>query len=121
MQRVLNQTKGTVVADRVEIADSFWARLRGLMFRSSLGHDEGLLIKPSSSVHTVFMRFPIDVIFIDRANRVVKVAPSLKPFRAAGVLTSQVGALELPAGRAVAARVEKGDQLLLSDAGPSTS
>jgi hypothetical protein len=117
MQRVLNQTRGTVVAHRVRTAGSVWSRLLGLMFRSSLGQDEGLLIAPSSSVHTAFMRFPIDVVFIDRSNRVVKVASSLRPFRFAGVLRPQLSALELPAGRAVAAGVEKGDQLLLEPSG----
>ncbi len=113
MPRVLNQTKGTVVAEEVEIAHSFWARFKGLMLRASLPPGRGLLIDPSSSIHTAFMRFPIDVLFIDKQNRVVKVVAEIKPYRVA--LSRGHAVLELGAGTAAGAGVEEGDQLVLGE------
>jgi uncharacterized membrane protein (UPF0127 family) len=106
--RVVNQTKGTVVAERVGHARSFWRRFRGLMLQSSLDGDAGLLIEPSGSIHTAFMRFPIDAVFLDKQRQVVKVA-TVKPWRAA--LSKGYSVLELPAGRAALAGVETGDRL----------
>ncbi len=114
MQRMLNETKGTVVADRVGVASSFWSRFRGLMLKASLPRGEGLLIRPSSSIHTLFMRFPIDVVFLGSDGTVVKVSPSVRPYRATGVLRGGVSALELPAGTAAEAGVEPGDRLVFA-------
>jgi uncharacterized membrane protein (UPF0127 family) len=108
MARVVNQTKGTVVAERVGHARSFWRRFRGLMLQSSLDGDAGLLIEPSGSIHTAFMRFPIDAVFLDKQRQVVKVT-TVKPWRAA--LSRGHSVLELPAGRAALAGVETGDCL----------
>lgn len=113
MPRVLNQTKGTVVAEEVRVARSFWSRFRGLMLRASLPRGRGILIWPSSSIHTAFMRFPIDVVFIDRDHRVVKVVEKMRPYRVA--FSGGHAALELAAGAAAGARVQKGDQLVLDD------
>jgi uncharacterized membrane protein (UPF0127 family) len=113
MTRVLNETKGTIVAEDLSVARSFWSRFRGLMLRNGMGESEGLLIEPSGSVHTAFMRFPIDVVFLDRELNVVKVAENMKPFRAA--LSRGHSALELVAGGARKAGVEKGDRLVVED------
>jgi uncharacterized membrane protein (UPF0127 family) len=92
-------------------ADTPITRFLGLMGRSRLEHGHGLLIKPCSSIHTFFMRFPIDVVFVDRQARVVKVAQRVKPWR---LLLGGKGAhavIELPAGALAAAEVNPGDQL----------
>lgn len=115
MAKVTNATKGTVVADDVRIAKSVWARFRGLMGRKSLSDGQGLLLDPCSSVHMFFMRFPIDVVFLDRDNKVVKVAPHLKPYRAALGGKRSKKALELPAGSAEWARIEPGDVLTFEE------
>jgi uncharacterized membrane protein (UPF0127 family) len=73
--------------------------MRGLLGRSSFPVGEGLLLRPAASIHTAFMRFPIDVVFLDSADRVVKVVGSLPPWRAAACKGAR-GALELPAGEA---------------------
>lgn len=114
MPRVLNQTKGTVVAEQARVADRIWPRLRGLMGRPSLPGGQGLYLKPSSSILTAFMRFAIDVVFLDGANRVTKVVPEMKPFRAAAAFGAGHSALELPAGAAAQAQVERGDQLVMT-------
>src|SRR3972149_6817440 len=109
MPRVLNETKGTVVAEQARIADGFWSRFWGLMGKGSLPEGQGLLLKPSNSIHTAFMRFAIDVVFVDREMKVVKVAPEMRPFRVALAFGGAHSALELPAGAASQAQIEPGD------------
>src|SRR3954447_19862576 len=72
---------GEVVSESCLIADNPWLRLRGLMFQSSLEAGHGLLIRPCSSIHTSFMRFPIDVVFCNRDLQVLEVAASVRPWR----------------------------------------
>ncbi len=115
MSRVLNKSKGTVVAERLQVARSLWSRFWGLMGRRELPRGEALLLRSTSSIHTAFMRFPIDVVFIDRSQRVVNVAPEVKPFRVALARRGAHSALELPGGTAAEARVEPGDELVIDD------
>jgi len=105
---------GTVVCTHCEVADRTLSRMRGLLGRSGLGPGEGMLIKPAPSVMTFFMRFPIDVVFIDKAQTIVKIAHSLVPWRTAGA-RGAVAALELPAGTAAALGLEPGMTLVLAD------
>lgn len=107
---VRNETKGSIVASDVSVAASMWSRFKGLMGRRSLGEDSGLLIRPCSSVHMFFMRFPLDVVFVDKAGVVVKIVRALKPYRLALGGKGAHSALELAAG-AVGERVSVGDQL----------
>jgi len=113
--RIVNVSKGTTVAGQARKAESFWARLVGLMGRSGLEEGEGLLLSPCSSVQTLFMRFPIDVIFMDRDARVVKVAPALRPFRLALGGRGARDALEVTAGTAARSDTAVGDRLAVED------
>jgi uncharacterized membrane protein (UPF0127 family) len=90
--------------------------MRGLLGRSALRSGEGLLIRPASSIHTFFMRFAIDVVFIDRAGIVVKIVAALRPWRLAASRGARC-ALELGAGEAEARGIRIGDQLRLSKDG----
>jgi uncharacterized protein len=90
---------GTVVCERCLLAETPLARMRGLLGRSSFPAGEGLLLRPAASVHTAFMRFPIDVVFLDSADRVLKVVGSLPPWKMAACRGSRT-VLELPAGEA---------------------
>jgi uncharacterized membrane protein (UPF0127 family) len=90
---------GTVVCERCLLAETPVARLRGLLGRSGLSSGEGLLLRPAASIHTAFMRFTIDVVFLDRDLRVLKVAPEVVPWRTAGCRGARA-VLELPAGEA---------------------
>ena len=87
-------------------------RVRGLLGRSSLEPGGGMLIDSAPSVHMFFMRFPIDVVFLDRDWRVLSVRHELRPWRIAGARRA-VAALELPAGAAAAAGIAEGDVLAL--------
>jgi uncharacterized membrane protein (UPF0127 family) len=111
--RLLNGA-GDCVVERCFVADKPWSRMRGLLGRSELPVGEGLLLKPCGSVHMFFMRFPIDVVFLDRELSVVGVAPDLRPWRMAGRRGAKA-ALELPAGEAARRGIEPGQRLRLSD------
>jgi uncharacterized membrane protein (UPF0127 family) len=100
---------GRVACPRCVAADTPWRRLRGLIGRR-LGPGEGLLIRPASSIHTCFMRAPIDVVFLDRGGRVLRVAPALGPWRLAWC-RGAAAVLELPAGACARAGLTAGDAL----------
>ena len=87
--------------------------MRGLLGRTGLAAGEGLLLKPCGSVHTFFMRFPIDVVFLDRELAVVAVRPELAPWRTARGKGAKVS-LELAAGEAARLRIEPGMRLRLA-------
>ncbi|SDF21964.1 DUF192 domain-containing protein [Sporomusa acidovorans] len=110
--RIVNVTRQQVLGDCVKVADSFLARLVGLLATSSLPTGAGLLIKPCNSVHTLGMRYPIDVIFVNEAHRVLKIVAGLK----SGRMSAQPGAryvIELPAGTIALTDTQPGDQLEL--------
>jgi uncharacterized membrane protein (UPF0127 family) len=110
---ILRRDDGTIVCERLTLADSPLPRLRGLLGREGLEPGEGLLLRPASSIHTFFMRFPIDAVFLDRALVVLGIADGVEPWRAA----SRRGAkavLELPAGERFRRGLEIGDQLTLA-------
>ena len=114
MQR-LDGDGARVVVKRCDVADGFFSRFRGLLGRRGLQSGEGLLLSPSSSVHTMFMRFPIDVVFLDRGLKVVGISADVRPWR----LASRKGArhvLELAAGEAQVRRIRTGERLSLEAA-----
>jgi uncharacterized membrane protein (UPF0127 family) len=104
---------GPVVCERCVLADSALRRMRGLLGRKSLDSGHGILIRPAPAIHTWFMRFAIDAVFLDRELNVLSVRPELRPWR----MASQRGAravLELPAGEAKRRGIEPGDRLEVS-------
>jgi hypothetical protein len=112
---VLNVTRGTLLASRLEVADSGPKRNKGLLGRKGLAPGEGLWIVPCESVHTFFMQFPIDLVYLDRKNKVRKVRGSVPPWRLSACLTAH-SILELPAGIINDTQTECGDSLEFSPA-----
>ena len=108
--RVANQTKGRVLADRADIADTSAKRRTGLLKHSSLEPGEGLWIAPCEGVHTFGMKFPIDVVFLSRKKQVLKTRPAMVKRRIAFSLRAY-SVLELPAGTLVETGTVAGDQL----------
>jgi uncharacterized membrane protein (UPF0127 family) len=100
---------------RAQVAKSYWSRLLGLMGKRELPDGEGMLIDPCSSVHTLFMRFPLDVVFLDREDRITHIAANLRPYRMA-MAKGGKKALELAAGTAADAGLATGNQLVFRDA-----
>lgn len=108
---VRNATRNSLIGDRVTVADTSLTRMFGLLGKRGLDPGEGLWIKPSSGVHTVFMRFAIDVVGLDKELRVVKLWPDLVPYRLTSVSTRVRSVVELPAGQIARSDVRVGDQI----------
>lgn len=106
-----NLTKGNVVASRLELATTSAARRKGLLRRSSLPPGGGLLLIPCNSVHTVRMKFTIDIVFLDKQMRVLRLYPKVQPGALSRHCVKARSCLELPAGTIEARRIELGDQL----------
>ena len=110
-EAVLSLDNGRVVCARCRIADKPWLRLRGLLGRSGLAPDEGMLFRPTGSIHMFFMRFPIDAVFCDGDLRVLDVVRDLQPWKTAGRKGAKV-VVELPVEGA--AGLAPGDRLVLA-------
>ncbi len=108
---------GARLAGPLESACTLWERTRGLIGRDALGRGCGMVIWGSNAVHTFFMRFPIDVVFVDSSLMVLKVAAGLAPYRFAGSLRASA-AIELESGAARLCGIGEGDALELRPAGP---
>jgi uncharacterized protein len=112
----LHKADGTVICERCLAADSPLARMRGLLGRRELPRGEGMLLRPAASVHTAFMRFPIDVVFVDGAGRVLDIAHSVRPWRAVACRGAKA-VVELAAGECSRRDLETGDGLVLPQRG----
>src|SRR5438477_5905791 len=114
--QVRNCERGTVLATRLALADSAPKRSKGLLGREGLDSGEGLWIVPCESVHSFFMRFAIDLVYLDRGHRVRKVRHRMVPWRVSACLTAH-SILELPAGIVEASGTQAGDQLQIDHLG----
>ena len=114
--RVTNLTRGTLLADRADIADTSAKRRTGLLKHSGLEPGEGLWIAPCEGVHTFGMKFPIDVVFMNRKRKILKIRPNMVRRRIALSLLAH-SVLELPAGRLAETGTQAGDQLELEKYG----
>ena len=112
--RIINLTNNKVLADRAKVADTFWPRLIGLLNRSSLDKGEALILKPSLSIHTMFMRFSIDVLFLDRKGTVIAKHPSFKPFRFSPFYLRANVTIELPEGAIESTQTRVGDVIQIT-------
>lgn len=112
---VRNATKDTVLGERVSVAETSWSRLVGLLGKPGLEPGTGLLIMPSQAIHTVAMRFAIDVVFVDRNWRVIHLRPAMIPFRMTSLHWKARCVLELPAGVIAQTSTVIGDQLSIAE------
>ena len=115
MSYSLQRHDGSLVCERCLLAETPLTRLRGLLGRTKLERGEGLLLRPASSIHMWFMRFPIDALFLDGDNRVLRVVEHLAPWRVAGCRRAKA-VVELPAGEAARVGLASGDRLALRPA-----
>ena len=111
--RVVNVTRQTVLADKLEVANQGETRRKGLLGRSVLEAGEGLWIKPCEAVHTFFMNFPIDLVYLDQQHRIRKVRKSVPAWRLSACLSAS-SVLELPSGCIEATQSRRGDKLEFS-------
>ena len=111
---VINATKKTWLATKVRKADSFLTRLIGLLKRTRLGPEEALWLIPSKGIHTIGMKFPIDVVFLNKKNLVIGIISEMGPYRISALRLRSYSVLELPKGTLKKSRTEVGDQLEIS-------
>lgn len=111
IREVIHEGNGKRLVSRLRVADSFFSRLRGLIGSGPLQQGEGMLITPCQQIHTHFMRYPVDVLFLDHDGRVVYKLETLKPWRFTRHVKSARHVLEMPEGAARSIRV--GDMLRL--------
>jgi len=109
---VRNITRGVVLAEAADLADTSAKRRTGLLKHTELKQGEGLWIVPCESVHSFFMKFTIDVLYLDRDKKVRGMRPNMKPWRLSACLPAH-SVLELPAGTIHRTGTKKGDQLSL--------
>ncbi len=98
------------------MARSFWKRGIGLMLRSGLSKGTGLVIDPCSSIHTMWMRFPIDVLYVDQDGTIKRVDEGMKPWRFGPLFVRGKYVIELPPGTIRSTGTEQGDQIQLQSA-----
>ena len=96
--RVVNRTRGSLLAERAELADNYWTRFVGLMGRRELPSGTGLVLKPGGGIHMWFMRIPLDVVHVDKRDRVTHVLRGIKPWRFGPLFVGSKLAIELPVG-----------------------
>jgi len=109
---VRNQTRNAILGDAVDLADTSSKRRVGLLRHERLETGTGLWIVPCESVHTFFMKFPIDLVYVDRKKRVKKVRHAVPPWRLSACLTAH-SVLELPAGTVEKTGTRPGDELVI--------
>ena len=110
--KIYNQTRNIPIADQASTADTFLSRMVGLLNRHALSDGEALVITRCNSIHMLFMKFPIDAVFIDQKNYVVGLVKNIKPFQLSRIFWSAVAVIELPAGTIEKTRCAMGDRIL---------
>jgi len=115
--RLMNARTGEAVADAAELAVTSASRRRGLLGRDGLDPGAALIIAPCNSVHTFFMRFAIDVVYVDRAGRVRKIVRALRPWRISAAMFAYA-VIEFGAGSLDGRDVVRGDRLYLEVPAP---
>jgi uncharacterized protein len=114
--RAINRTRGTMLCQQIEDAGGLTGQSRGLLGRDGLDSGHGMLFirgrfEPFMWMHMFFMRFAIDIVFLDRQNTVVRISHALKPWRVSPVVFGASKAIELEAGAALRSDTRVGDSI----------
>jgi hypothetical protein len=109
--QVFNQSRNSSLTMSGRVADTFWLRLKGLLGAAPLQSGDGLLLVGEKSIHTLFMGFPIDVVYIDKSWQVIRLDPNMVPYRLGPFLPRSAFILELPVGTIAKSETQVGDQL----------
>ncbi len=107
--------KNKTLSENILVADTLWSRLVGLMFQKQLHEADGLMLDPCRSIHTFFMRYSLDIVFMNSKNEIIKIIRGMKPWRMTWIYLSASKTLELPAGK-LPQDVSVGDRLEVIDA-----
>ena len=98
MYKIINPDTKAIIAEHAELADNVFSRMKGLLFRDSLDTSAALIIKPASSLHTFFMRFSIDIIFLDKQGKILKLSRNVPPSKFVLSVFGAKCAVEFPTG-----------------------
>ena len=109
--KIINENNSEILADEIIVADNFFTRLKGLMFRKSLEEKLAMLIYPCNSVHTFFMKFPLDIVFLSKEYEVLHIIENMMPRKISPYIRKTKSVLELPAGVIKNTKTKKGDFL----------
>ncbi|HKF03831.1 MAG TPA: DUF192 domain-containing protein [Candidatus Sulfotelmatobacter sp.] len=114
--KAFNQTRQTYLSTDLALANTHWTRFRGLLGLAAddFGNGSGLWIIPCRGVHTLGMGFPIDVVYLDRALKVVDVQSAVKPWRFTPIRLGAASVLELPCHTAATTKTEVGDTIVIT-------
>lgn len=110
----INVTSNKEIVHNLFVADTIFLRMKGLLGKNSLRNDEGLWIKPCKGVHTFGMKFPIDVLFLDRNNLVIAIKKELAPNRMTLIYPRAITVIELSSGMIEATATKIGNQIMMS-------
>lgn len=108
MLKVVVIEKKIVLGDQFVEMTSLFDRLRGLMFKDSLGDSDGIMIDPCNSIHTFFMRFPIHALFLDKSNKIIKIYENLGPWKVTPIFSKAKKVLEIGTGKDISS-LREGD------------
>ncbi|MCX7748676.1 MAG: DUF192 domain-containing protein [Clostridia bacterium] len=108
---IKNLTRNTKLANEAKVAKTFFTRFMGLMGKKSLSQGDGLLITPCKSIHMFFMKFPLDVVFIDKMNVVVYTIEDIKPWKVSKIIAKAHQVIELPVGTIQRTGTHTGDRI----------
>lgn len=111
MASLSSKTRSLTLFDRLSVADRFGARARGLLGRAGLAADEALWINPCNGIHTFFMMFPIDCVFVDRDLRIKKIFSHVRPWRIIPIVWGARSVFEMPSGAADRLGLRVGEEL----------
>lgn len=109
--RIVNRTRGTLLAQRGEVADNWWRRLRGYLGRDRPIQGDGMLLVPCNAIHTYGMAFDLDVIFLDAKGQVLRILPEMKPWTRSVRVPDARYVLEVPVGTIETSGTNVGDEL----------
>ncbi len=115
MTKLWSANRKAILIPQLEVAITFWQRLRGLLGRKNLQSDSAVLFPACNAIHTVGMQFSIDCIFLNKKNEVCKTYSSIKPWKFAGPVWAADSVIELAAGSIERLQIKKGDQLYVGD------
>ena len=113
--KIYNSTQNNLIADEVKVAKTFIKKTFGLILRNDISEADGLIIKPCNSIHTFFMRFPIDVLFVDRKNKIIALHENVKPWRILPIHFNSSYVIEIKSGQISAKTISRHDIIQIDE------
>lgn len=101
------------IGNNIKIADNFFTRFKGLMFKKELNINEGLIINPCNSIHMFFMNFPLDILFVNENNEVVEILENIKPWRVSKLYFNAEYVVELPINTVKSKNIQKNQKIFI--------